>query len=156
MDKDGDGTIDFEEFESWWRANGGDLESKRHLAMTIVVEGDVQLLLVREHRAIPRLPSAALSRELLRADATGCQRHGTETKLVGRFRGSAWKWTLPVAFNLSLCVLVTAPAYGKTSSLRLPRVHWVWLTRVWPQVPLHAPQVLPLFCRPPPLPSPER
>lgn len=47
MDKDGGGTIDFDEFEAWWRANGGDLESKRDLAMTIVVEGGVQLLLVR-------------------------------------------------------------------------------------------------------------
>ncbi len=66
MDKDGDGTIDFEEFESWWRANGGDLESKRHLAMTIVVEGDVQLLLVREHRAIPRSVRCPQSRTAAR------------------------------------------------------------------------------------------
>ena len=46
MDKDGDGTISYEEFESWWRTNGGDLEKHRALAFTVVLP-DLNLLLVR-------------------------------------------------------------------------------------------------------------
>eukprot|EP01043_Picozoa_sp_COSAG02_P004376 COSAG02_NODE_113_length_35905_cov_25.229012_14_plen_128_part_00 len=46
MDKDGDGTISYTEFESWWRNNGGDLEKHRPLAFTVVLP-DLNLLLVR-------------------------------------------------------------------------------------------------------------
>lgn len=46
MDQDNDGTISFEEFESWWRTNGGDLELYRALAFTVVLP-DLHLLLVR-------------------------------------------------------------------------------------------------------------
>ena len=45
MDTDKSGTIDFSEFEGWWKANGGDLEKYRDLAFTVVA-GDVTLLLV--------------------------------------------------------------------------------------------------------------
>ena len=91
MDKDGDGTIDFEEFETWWRANGGDLESKRHLAMTINVEGGVQLLLVSVCSTFAGIQSTtAFTRVLGRCfDNTGSQRFSTKTALVGRFRGGA-------------------------------------------------------------------
>lgn len=47
MDTDGNGSIDLEEFQTWWHANGGDLESKREFAMAIDVTGGEQLLLVR-------------------------------------------------------------------------------------------------------------
>ena len=46
MDKDGDGSISYEEFETWWRTNGGDLEKHRSLAFTVVLP-DLHLLLVR-------------------------------------------------------------------------------------------------------------
>ncbi len=45
MDTDGSGEIELDEFESWWAQNGGDLEVKRHLALTVYA-GDVELLLV--------------------------------------------------------------------------------------------------------------
>ena len=45
MDTDGGGTIELDEFEAWWSANGGDLEKYRHLAFTVTA-GGVQLLLV--------------------------------------------------------------------------------------------------------------
>ena len=46
MDKDGGGTVSFDEFEGWWKMNGGDLEAHRLLAITVHT-ADVQLLLVR-------------------------------------------------------------------------------------------------------------
>ena len=91
MDKDGGGTIDFEEFESWWRANGGDLETKRALAITIVVEGGVQLLLVRP-RAFCWLRPAALARSPAPADLSPCagrQILGREAAVGGGARGGA-------------------------------------------------------------------
>jgi hypothetical protein len=57
MDKDGDGTVSYEEFESWWRNNGGDLEKHRALAFTVVLP-DINLLLVRTSST--RLSSATL------------------------------------------------------------------------------------------------
>ena len=45
MDSDGSGTIEFAEFEQWWRDNGGDLEKHREQALTVVA-GDTQMLLV--------------------------------------------------------------------------------------------------------------
>ncbi len=45
MDTDGSGEIELDEFESWWAQNGGDLEVKRHLALTVYA-GEVELLLV--------------------------------------------------------------------------------------------------------------
>eukprot|EP01043_Picozoa_sp_COSAG02_P038012 COSAG02_NODE_2899_length_7779_cov_6.028776_2_plen_433_part_00 len=45
MDIDGDGTISFSEFETWWSANGGDLEVHKDRALTIGA-GDLHLLLV--------------------------------------------------------------------------------------------------------------
>ena len=45
MDTDGNGTVGFDEFSEWWRANGGDLEKYRPQALTVTA-GDVQLLLV--------------------------------------------------------------------------------------------------------------
>ena len=50
MDTDGGGTIDFAEFEMWWSNNGGDLEFKRPLAITIMAD-DVQLLVVAKDQA---------------------------------------------------------------------------------------------------------
>jgi|EP01043_Picozoa_sp_COSAG02_P031561 hypothetical protein len=50
MDKDGDGTVSYAEFESWWRNNGGDLEKHRPLAFTVVLP-DLNLLLVRTANA---------------------------------------------------------------------------------------------------------
>ena len=54
MDKDGDGTISYEEFETWWRTNGGDLEKHRSLAFTVVLP-DLNLLLVSTstHHLLP-------------------------------------------------------------------------------------------------------
>ena len=45
MDTSGDGAIDFEEFDVWWRHNGGDLEKFRHCAFTLIT-ASVQLLVV--------------------------------------------------------------------------------------------------------------
>ena len=59
MDKDGDGTISYEEFESWWRNNGGDLEKHRELAFTVVLP-DINLLLVRPSN-FQRVLSVSLS-----------------------------------------------------------------------------------------------
>ena len=45
MDADGSGSVDFAEFEAWWRSTGGDLEKQQEQAFTVVA-GDAQLLLV--------------------------------------------------------------------------------------------------------------
>ena len=45
MDADGSGSIDFAEFEAWWRSTAGDLEKQQAQAFTVVA-GDAQLLLV--------------------------------------------------------------------------------------------------------------
>ena len=45
MDHDGGGTVCFKEFEVWWHAHGGDLETHRERAFTIGA-GDLHLLLV--------------------------------------------------------------------------------------------------------------
>ena len=45
MDTDGDNQVQFEEFERWWRDNGGDLAKHTERAMTIQA-GDLELLLV--------------------------------------------------------------------------------------------------------------
>eukprot|EP01043_Picozoa_sp_COSAG02_P089885 COSAG02_NODE_26810_length_623_cov_180.240458_1_plen_203_part_01 len=50
MDMDGSGEIGLDEFESWWAQNGGDLEVKRHLALTVYA-GDEELLLVARDTA---------------------------------------------------------------------------------------------------------
>ena len=46
MDTDGNGEISEEEFLVWWRTNGGDLETYRHLAFSATCVGGVHLILV--------------------------------------------------------------------------------------------------------------
>ena len=45
MNTDRNGRVTFDEFDSWWKEAGGDLEKHRDRAMTVVA-GDMQLLLV--------------------------------------------------------------------------------------------------------------
>jgi hypothetical protein len=45
MDKDRSGTVGFDEFDTWWKQNTGDLEKKRHLAFTIQTAGTTLLLM---------------------------------------------------------------------------------------------------------------
>ena len=47
----GDGRISFEEFQTWWLENGGELQKMRHLAFTVQLsDGDI-LLLVAQNEA---------------------------------------------------------------------------------------------------------
>jgi hypothetical protein len=46
MDTDGGGAVGFEEFATWWGANGGDLEEHRAKALTLVLRDGLELLLV--------------------------------------------------------------------------------------------------------------
>jgi hypothetical protein len=46
----GDGQINLDEFQIWWRENGGDLEKQKHLALTVQLRGGDDLLLVAPDR----------------------------------------------------------------------------------------------------------
>ena len=46
MDVDGNGYVELPEFEAWWSRHGGDLETHRDRAFTLVFEGGLELLLV--------------------------------------------------------------------------------------------------------------
>ena len=51
MDDDNSGEVDLSEFESWWSRNGGDLESQRSKAFTLVFQGGLELILVAPNEA---------------------------------------------------------------------------------------------------------
>ena len=44
MDVDGNGYVELPEFEAWWSRHGGDLETHRDRAFTLVFEGGLELL----------------------------------------------------------------------------------------------------------------
>ena len=62
MDSDRSGTVEFDEFKTWWEEWGGDLEKRRDLAFTLAVRpfhqhgdssrsthGDYKLILVADN-----------------------------------------------------------------------------------------------------------